>query len=371
MSRKLCTLILSFCALGLICADLSHALPRRRRARRYSTSASVVRVAQTTDSTYADYASVDAFFNYETSMKDEFAFEDRIRVFVDVRDPELLAKKKSIVAEVKIKDLSDARRSSICFVPVKFEAKPDDSEFTVASFDISNKTKMTTTVVEQPVVAEEEANAEEENAEKENADEPTEQAKQPAAPADDRVIRPARTYRLFVNFHRSSKEYGEDTVVGRVRVPYYVATGGPKRIDRARRGIVMRTFREYYYRKQGWRTDENYVMDCHAYYMWATGFCTKGAQNGRTLLGRLFNNQRPFNNGSEIATIAEKEPIHGDYVRIPGHTFMLLAYDADAGQVWTMEGNFGASIEIAVRHAGSGWNVGHLVDDHIATGMFE
>ena len=69
--------------------------------------------------------------------------------------------------------------------------------------------------------------------------------------------------------------------------------------------------------------------------------------------------------------LAEKNPIHGDYVRIPGHSFMLLAYDPEENKVWTMEGNYGATIEIVTRYVDSGWTVGHLVDRHIRKDMFK
>lgn len=58
-------------------------------------------------------------------------------------------------------------------------------------------------------------------------------------------------------------------------------------------------------------------------------------------------------------------PIRGDYVRVPEHTFMLLAYDRKLGRVWTMEGNFNRTIVITLRPVGSGWTVGHLQDEHI------
>ena len=64
-------------------------------------------------------------------------------------------------------------------------------------------------------------------------------------------------------------------------------------------------------------------------------------------------------------------PIHGDYVRIPGRTFMLLAYDDSQNRVWTMEGNYGHSIEVAIRPVGSGWQVGHLAEEHVDAAAME
>jgi len=66
----------------------------------------------------------------------------------------------------------------------------------------------------------------------------------------------------------------------------------------------------------------------------------------------------------------ESDRIHGDYVRKPGHTFMLLSYDAEKRHVWTMEANFNHTIEICIRSVDSGWTVGHLATDHIREDLF-
>ena len=47
--------------------------------------------------------------------------------------------------------------------------------------------------------------------------------------------------------------------------------------------------------------------------------------------------------GGHIPELRGEGPIHGDGVRMPGHSFMLLSYDAERGQIWTMEGNFNRS----------------------------
>ena len=184
------------------------------------------------------------------------------------------------------------------------------------------------------------------------------------------LLAPARVYRLFVHLHRKEASQGEHTRLGQVPYPYYTATSGSTRLDRARKKIVMRTFKEFYYRLNGWRTGENYPMDCYAYYMWATGFCTVGSQNGRTQLHNLFDKQNPYNLGSHIPELSGEGPIHGDYVRVPGHSFMLLSYDPERGQVWTMEGNFNSTVEVVVRKVSPGWQVGHLRDRHIVPNLF-
>jgi hypothetical protein len=184
------------------------------------------------------------------------------------------------------------------------------------------------------------------------------------------LVQPARVYRLFINLHRQSEQYGPETTWGRVMDPYYVATAGDDSMELARQQIVMRTFKEFYYRKRGWRSGERYPMDCYAYYMWATGFCTVGADNGRTRLHNLFGGRFPFHRGSHIAHLSRRGPIHADYVRKPGHSFMLLAYDPQQKHVWCMEGNFNSTIEVVIRSVDSGWTVGHLVDDHIREELF-
>jgi hypothetical protein len=181
----------------------------------------------------------------------------------------------------------------------------------------------------------------------------------------------AKVYRLFVNLHRRSAEYGRDTAIGKLALPYYVATAGETRLGRARRHIAMRTFKEFYYAQQGWASEERYPMDCYAYYTWATGSCTVGARNGFAILDRLFGGRRPFQQGGVIGTLAESEPIHGDYVRMPGHSFMLLAYVPGSGHVWTMEGNFNRTIEIVIRSVDPGWSVGHLAEEHVQPELFE
>ncbi|MEE2825027.1 MAG: hypothetical protein VYE64_00210, partial [Planctomycetota bacterium] len=71
-----------------------------------------------------------------------------------------------------------------------------------------------------------------------------------------------------------------------------------------------------------------------------------------------------------ISELSGEGPIHGDYVRMPGHSFMLLSYDAEQGQVWTMEGNFNSTVEVVVRTVRPSWQVGHLRDRHILPNLF-
>ncbi len=314
-------------AVVLIQANVAEAIRWRRRRYRYYGSTS--QLAAQVDQKSVEHRRLDAHYDYDLAKSKDVAFNDRIRVFLNVKDESVLNAKEQIVAEVKIVNLTNSKNVQHYFVPIRID-KTSEKDYKPATFDLVNKRLLI-----------------------------------------GRLIKPASVYRLFVNLHRQSRTYGKDSLIGRVGLPYYVATSGRTKLARARQQIVMRTFRELYYAKMGWRTDEYYVMDCYAYYMWATGFCTVGAYNGRTNLGNLFNGTTPFNHGGQIAEISEKNPIHGDYVRKPGHSFMLLAYDSEQQTVWTMEGNYGATIEIAVRPVNSGWQVGHLLEQHIRGGVFD
>jgi hypothetical protein len=268
------------------------------------------------------------YYGYERAKAFDVALADRIRVFLRIRDDELANSKEGLVAEVKLTDLSDSAKTHVKWCPVSLDRNEAVQNENLASFEVANE-------------------------------------------KGESLVQPQKVYRLFVNLHRKSAEYGKDSVLGRVPGPYYAATSGGTLLQRARQQIAMRTFREWYCTEHGWPRDRGYRMDCHAYYLWATGFCTVGSSYGQANLGRLFRGRTPYRGGGAIQELTKDEPIHGDYVRIPGHTFMLLAYDANLGRVWTMEGNFGSSIEIAIRSVGSGWQVGHLAEEHIRPEAFE
>lgn len=317
----------------LLIADQSEAqLFRRRRSYNYNNyyyNYSTVDYSTNTasDDPSDEYRYLNAVYSYDRGKKPENAFNNKIRVYLRVNDEEVLNEKKPIVAEVKVTDLRSEASTKTRYVPVSID-RSEEGEYKTAVLNITKK-------------------------------------------KDQSLINPGRVYYLYVNLHRKSKKYGKDSVIGRMSFPYYAATSGESRLEKARQQIAMRTFREWYYAKQGWQTDESYVMDCYAYYMWATGFCTKGATYGQTNLWTLFDDKTPFTYGSEIADLAKKNPIHGDYVRMPGHSFMLLAYDKENNQVWTMEGNYGATIEIVTRYVDPGWTVGHLRERHIRKNMFK
>jgi len=308
-------------------ADPAHARRGRGGGGGSYSSSGMLEIAPRSDSRSAGYRPLAVYYNYNRANAPSVAHTDKLRVFLAVSEKAVLESRQSLMAEVTIADLSNYTEPQVRFVPVSLDNSPD-GKYTYGYFDITN----------------------------EGEQEP--------------LIEPAKVYRLFVNLHRKSETYGKESVLGRIASPYYAATSGETRIDRARQQIVMRTFREFYYRKQGWNSGERYSMDCYAYYMWATGFCTVGAQNERTQLDRLFGNGVPYNSGGQIPQLGTKGPIHGDYVRKPGHSFMLLAYDPQQRHVWTMEGNFNSTVEVAIRSVGSDWTVGHLRDQHIRPGLF-
>ena len=61
--------------------------------------------------------------------------------------------------------------------------------------------------------------------------------------------------------------------------------------------------------------------------------------------------------------LVKKSRIHGDYVRIPGHSFMLLAYDPKIQKAWTIEGNYGNRVVLTRRSVQSHWSLGNLVPE--------
>jgi hypothetical protein len=254
-------------------------------------------------------------------------------VFLAVRDQDALAKgdalakEESLVAEVNIVDLENSSKPKLRYYNISRDGDPLKGYVNFA-FDVTN----------------------------ENESKP--------------IIKPSKVYRLFVNLHRKADKYDKDSLIGRVPFPYYTATSGATTLDLARQQIVMRTFKEFYYLNRGWDSGENYPMDCYAYYMWATGFCTKGAAGGSTQLWQLFDGGSGYHDGSHVPGLAVKGAIHGDYVRVPGHSFMLLAYDQKQQQAWTMEGNFNSTVEVAVRSIDYGWTVGHLREEHVRAELF-
>ncbi len=296
------------------------------------------KIAPKLDPTTHSYTGLPVSYHYDPVMGEEGFFDGSMRVHLCLGEFAEIQQKTPLVAEVQITDLQNSDRQQSVFVPVTLEkphlrdrqkSPPAKSGAVIyAFFDLENQSW------EQP------------------------------------LIQPAHVYRLFVNLHRKAESQGRQTLIGRVPYPYYTATSGLTRLDRARKKIVMRTFKEFYYRLNGWRTGENYPMDCYAYYMWATGFCTVGANNGRTQLHNLFDTEHPYNLGSNIPELSAQVPIHGDYVRMPGHSFMLLSYDPDRKQVWTMEGNFNSTVEVVVRTVKPSWQVGHLRDRHILPNLF-
>ncbi len=329
MRSRICpsALLLLFCLLSV--AEDGHAWPLRFRSsnRAYGGGSGGVRVAPKADPESADCRALRVDYNYELAKSLDVAWADRICVFLRVMDEQVASVSEGLVAEVKLTDLSNSASTHVQFCPVAWDRNGAVQNEQLATFQIANKN-------------------------------------------GESIVQPQKVYRLFVKLHRQAAQYGPDTVLGRIPGPYYVATSGDSLIQRARQQIAMRTFREWYCTERGWPRDGGYRMDCHAYYLWATGFCTVGASYGQANLGRLFRGQTPYRGGSEIDDVTDEEPIHGDYVRIPGHTFMLLAYDENLGQVWTMEGNFGRSIEIAIRSVGSGWQFGHLAAEHIRADAF-
>ena len=327
MSRKALVSLFLVVFFGALVCDTASALPRRRRSNNYYQyySSGFTQVAAKTNSDTSDYRRLEVYCDYEAAQSDEVAFTDKIRVFLKVWDQEILDSDEPLVAEVMITNTSNYATSHVLRVPVTL-SEVADQKYQLGTFELAN------------------------------------------ALDEEVLIQPATVYQLFITLHRQSDEYSETTAWGRLPGPYYVVTSGESHLEKARHQIVMRTFREWYFTERGWNRNAHYPMDCHAYYRWATGPSTVGATNDWANLGALFGS---YHSGGNIASLMKSDRIHGDYVRKPGHTFMLLSYDAEKGHVWTMEANFNHTIEICIRSVDSGWTVGHLESDDIRPDLFE
>lgn len=325
MTRKLLVLSLLFITVLVLLCDAAWAVPRWRRSNNYYYSSGFTQIAAKTDVEAVNYRKLEVYCDYEAAQAEEVAFVDKIRVSMNVWDQAILDSAEPLIAEVKITDTSNYETSYIRHVPVTLSEVADE-QYKLGTFELLNSAE------------------------------------------DEMNIKPATVYQLFITLHRESYEYGEASVWGRLPGPYYVVTSGESDLERARHRIVMRTFREWYCTERGWSRNATYPMDCHAYYLWATGPCTVGSHNGWANLGAVFGR---YHSGGNIADLMESDRIHGDYVRKPGHTFMLLSYDAEKGHVWTMEANFNHTIEVCIRSVDSGWTVGHLEPEHIRPDLFE
>lgn len=318
MRARVCTFLLLIFVLTLV--NTADAWPPWRR-RRGSYSSGAVSIARKIDNDASEVRTLNVVYDYDKAKKREFAYPDRIRVFLRVFDEDLLETKGRLTAEVKLVNLADSGTTHVKWLPLTLKTDPE-SEEKIGAFTVKNG-------------------------------------------KEESMLQPASVYRLFVNLHRNSKTYGEDTVLGRIPTPYYVATSGETVLDQARQQIAMRTFREFYYTEKGWDRNAEYPMNCVSFYRWATGPCTVGATDDWTNLGSLFYGNNHYRNGGAIPAYSEEGAVHGDYLATATHVFMLLEYDSHTGQAWTMEGNFNHTIEVCLRPVSSSWTLGHLVEEHI------
>lgn len=295
----------------------------RRSYRNYSGGS--FSAAPKRDSDSAGYDRLRAYYSYDRARAPEATFNDRIRAYLMIHDDRVEESTDPLIAEVKIAAADNLSEPQVVHVPVSL-SKSDNDDYSLGEFEITNE----------------------------------------GLEAD--FVKPATVYRMFVNLHQEADSYDKESAYGRVPSAYYVATSGDSPVEKARHQIVMRTFSEWYCIQCGRRREGGYRMDCHDYYRWALGEVTVGASYNRANLNRIFGGD--YRNGGNIKAITEKDSIHGDYVRIPGHTFMLLGYDPKRHRVLTMEGNFNSSIEVAIRPVSSGWTVGHIGKDDIKPELF-
>ena len=156
-------------------------------------------------------------------------------------------------------------------------------------------------------------------------------------------LNPNKVYQIWVNIYNQETETAQKTAVGYVPLPYYWVTNGPNPGDAKRQNVVRKSLQRYYYARKGWAGN----MDC-----WQ--FCKHYSAEDFP----RWNRRTHY--GSSIPALASQGPIHGDYVRIPDyHSFLILSYNKKKNIVWSVEGNFGSTIEVIQRRLNSSWRVSH------------
>lgn len=179
---------------------------------------------------------------------------------------------------------------------------------------------------------------------------------------------PGNIYRLYVVLYDMSNPSSPKSL-GSFAQPYYLATeDNSGAINRSRVRIAMRTFSEYhdwennrFDRSKGYANDPGYGW-CHMYYNWAVKEQLKSTQDHsyyNTSDWQQFNSY--YANPGEVVTKSTQGSIMGDFIRLDGHSAMLIAYDTHLNMVWTIEGNFNSRVEIHKRPISGFW-YGHLVD---------
>jgi hypothetical protein len=156
-------------------------------------------------------------------------------------------------------------------------------------------------------------------------------------------LKPNSVYQIWVTIYNQDIESAQKTAIGYVPLPYYWVTNGPNPSDVKRQNVVRKSLQRYYYARKGWAGNMDCWQFCRHYS--ADDFPT---WNRRTHYGK------------SIPALASQGPIHGDYVRIPDyHSFLILSYNKKKNIVWSVEGNFGSTIEVIQRRLNSSWRVSH------------
>ena len=125
MQSRICIsgFLLLTCLLSV--ADDAHAWPSRLRFnsnRNYGGGGSgSVRVAPKADPDSASYRPLRVYYGYERAKSLDVALADRIRVFLRVRDEQIVNSKEGLVAEVKLTDLSNSATTHVKWCPVSFD----------------------------------------------------------------------------------------------------------------------------------------------------------------------------------------------------------------------------------------------------------
>lgn len=172
---------------------------------------------------------------------------------------------------------------------------------------------------------------------------------------------PATVYRFRLCLVQGGQQ------LGKLPYWYFASTTSSDPVEHARGEIIMSAFREwnaFNYRHVGPSRYGGGAW-CSNFYRFAAASRLEdlGAPGtwGGNGLDWHFRKAGAITSSSELSAVGR----HGDYIRLPGHTAMLIAYDKDAEIIWTIEGNWSNSIRIKQRRLYTGWTLGRITENQL------
>jgi len=157
-----------------------------------------------------------------------------------------------------------------------------------------------------------------------------------------------------------------------VRDPYFLATTDGTALSKARRRLTLEALSEAYdWDNRNYDSRKQYASGwgwCDRFYTWAASREFKvSPRYGSTY---FFRDYDALGDAKRIPTMGLTENLAGDLIRYEGtsegtHTFMIVAYDQDTKQLWTVEGNYNSRVMRSKRNINSPWMHGHLTEEQI------